>query len=332
MQIMKKIITFLLIFTLILSAQIAAANPEPTSARLDIVVTDLSDEVVNTAEIGDIIRVTVSMTEFRYLINIVPSLHFNPHVIRAVRLNPATNEFDPIPRERMARPWAGNSFRDSFFRLGPTMGAPMAPERWAGTISSLTTHPFVDNYQGLIGMSLDGPATADGGGIAHSLNGRQVIYYVYFEVIGSGDADIRLSRWADGPERRDGLITSREEYALVSCPIEIIRRSEVHEFAPIFRVPGPSIYTETGRIWRLSDINDGDQVRARIGEADVPSDARLIITVFDNGRFYGVHIGNNEETNFVRMPTNIRTSEIRVFVWNDLGSMTCAFPPLIIDR
>jgi len=325
---MKKTIGLLLVFAIILSVQMSVTASDMTRTRLDIVVTDLSGEVVDTAEIGEIVRVTVSMTEFTNLSDIVPSLHFNPNVVQVVR--PTVSGFDEIPRTRLYRPWPGNEFANSFFRLGPTMGA-SGTGGWGGLIMSTQENPrpFVDNRQGLIGMLLVREE--------YDLIGEQVIYWVYFRVVGPGNADIRLSRWADGnyrPERRDSSVTPRDEHAIYNMVPFQGYDYYVHENAPEFRIPGPSVYIEGSgeRVEFLSDISAGDRVFARLHEMEVPPPARLIIAVFDNGRLTAFHVGDNERTNSVEMPAVIGTSEIRVFVWESMASMTYVIPPLVIDR
>jgi len=318
---MKRMIALSIIFGIFFSLQFTATAEEPIRTRLDIEVT-LDGWPVTTAEIGEIIRVTVSMTEFENLISVTPSLHFNPHVVQVV--HPTTRV--PFPRERIIRPSQANRF----FILGPTMEGVASAERWAGSIPAVPSHPFLDNGQGLIGMFLDTDP--------HSLNGTQVIYSVYFEVIGPGNADIRLSRWSD--RYRDPAITDEETYAIYNYDIHTLSHdSHVYEFSPEFRVAGPRIYTQSGRlVERLSDVRDDydnaeDVFVTMVGSGiNIPPTARLVLAVYDNGRFYDVRIGNNVETEFITLPGDVGRSAVKVFIWDNLGNMRPLLEPLIIDR
>ena len=324
----QKKIGLLLILSILFWLQTPSLTvAEPSRTRLDIEVT-LDGEPATAAEIGEIIRVTVSMTEFENLTSVSPSLHFNPHIVQVV--HPTTRV--RFPKERIVRPSTANRF----FILGPTMEGTASPERWAGSIPAVPSHPFLDNGQGLIGMFLERDP--------HHLNGTQEIYSIYFEVIGAGNADIRLSRWSD--TYRDGLITDEETYAIYNFNPYItdpnIRRydSHVYEISPDFWVQDPAtrVYTRSGRlVERLSDIRDGsgnveDIFATRIGsEANFESTVRLVLAVYDNGRFYDLRIGNSEATEFIELPENVETATIKVFVWDSLSNMRPLLRPMIID-
>ena len=103
---------------------------------------------------------------------------------------------------------------------------------------------------------------------------------------------------------------------------------------PDFRIAGVSVYTQSGRqISSLSDIQNERAVFARldIGNLNIPANAALILSVFDNGRFYSVSVSTTGTTGLVTLPNNILASRIKVFVWEDLRTMNPAtIEPLII--
>jgi len=254
------------------------------------------------------------MTEFENLSSITPSLHFNPNVVQVVQ--PYTNI--PFPRQHLARP------SPQFFRLGPAMGGSWSLQRWAGAIPTPgelnnSDHPFLDNENGVIGMHLRGPSMS-----SPPLHGTQVIYYVDFLIVGAGNPEIRLSQHTD--QHHDDLVYDGHAIynVVITWPLTP-PETFVHETAPQLHAFGPEVFTRNGqqRVERLADIQSGEEIFATFDGTgrNIPSTARLIIAVFDNGRFYNFDIGGGDSTNYVAMPENIQTSEIKVFLWRDLGTM-----------
>ena len=95
-----------------------------------------------------------------------------------------------------------------------------------------------------------------------------------------------------------------------------------------------AVYTQSGRqISRLSDIQESDHaVFARLDRENlnIPDRAVFILAVYDRGIFYSVNVSNTDKTGLVRLPNNVLSSTIKVFVWEDFARMNPVFDPLII--
>jgi len=331
----KKILTLLLILAIFLSfSAVANSDDSEFETRLDIEIRcECCESLITTANVGDIIRVTVSMTGFENLSDIYPSLHFNQSVVQVVY---------PLTRERISESrqsaWHANNPNLRLFTTGNAIGGVASEFRWAGTVRMDGIYPFVDNGTGFIGMwfATGIPWTLP----QSSLNGTQEIYSIYFEIIGAGNADIRLPQVPDEPYWRIaiGYFQGRINHAMYNIerldpfnPANSIFDSFVDFKQPEFRVAGPELVTRSGRqVGRLSDIQ-GEPVFARIDRefSNISESARLILAVFEDGEFYTLRISGGDRTEgYAELPVGNVT--VKVLVWNDIQTMTPIFEPLII--
>ena len=321
---MKKLMALSLIFAMLLSVITIATATSAPEARLDISITTRYGVPIAYADIGDVIRVTVSMTDFPRLASMTPSIHFNPLVVQV-----SDRHGTPLNSE------AG--IGSAFFERGEAFLAP-GSTGWGGIlldgadVDIAHTHPFLRNETGVIGMFLVDPLDAS------TLYGTQTVYSVYMVVVGSGDADIRLTRNTDADY--DRLVYSHGEprFARYDFSMETFSHQyRVNLTPPRFESPLPAstarVYTQSGRrVERLSDVR-GEDIFARLDRTgtNIPETARIVLAVYDNGRFYNISIGGSDLTGYVSMPSNISTSTIKVFVWTDLGNMRPIFRELLIN-
>jgi len=275
----------------------------------------------STLEIGGIIRVTVSLSDFDGLANAVVSLHFNPRVMQVI--NPVTQD----------------DFTESLIRGSDFFirGNAFLPHNWGGDILNAAVHPFLNNRTGLIGIIIDC------GDVPRDLVGRQTVYTVYMRAIGAGYSDIRLSRRADGPAPGGNPANWHHD------PL-IYPRSGQGDFTPQFIFPNisfsipqfisPSVLlpkseaqvfkTDGTLIMDMSQLQGGYEIFATLNRENVPDSAILILAVRNNGIFYAVTISNIDRTQYIRLPNDMRNTEIQVFVWESIGTMNPIFRPLIL--
>jgi len=178
-MILKRITIFLLTAIMIsgMLGITGLAVPEP---RITIDVSNKADEDVTVVSIDDIIKVTVSLSDFTSLSMTSPSIHFNPDVLSVCDIdgNILTTAYEDT----------------TFYQAGNAITS-----GWNGSIKTTENYyPFFNNETGVIGMFADNLSN-------DSLVGKQSIYSVYLKVIGLGDADIRLSRKEDSAGKTDPL-------------------------------------------------------------------------------------------------------------------------------
>jgi len=317
---MKKIIALLITIMILLSFSIIVTSSFLPLAKLDISIT-MDGIVVTEAEIGDVIRVTVSMTDFPNLSVVVPSLHFNP---RVVRVSDSAGNILPSAVRPM----------NEFFERGEAFQA----TGWGGIIpTQLTTHPFLNNETGLIGMFIEGPNFT-----SPSLVETQTIYSVYFLAVGAGNANIRLTGITD--EHHDTVAFNSRgepEYAIYnfvlnpSDPLNSTFDTLVNFTLPVFSVNLPEseaeIFKYDGtRVTDVSQLEEGTKIYASLDRTSVPNSARLILVVYDNDIFSAFDISSGDRTGYVTIPGDIRNIRIKVFVWDDINMMSPISKPLII--
>ena len=153
---------------LIFSVVPIQAAPLPT---ITISVTDIDDISVNTINVGEIIKVTVRLSDFPGLSIASPSLHFNPDTVKICDINGDFSE---------------KSYVDTgFFQTGT------AASGWGGSFAVTSDYyPFFNNNTGVAGLLFTHSTSND-------LIGTQSLYSVYMKATASGSADIRLSRIED---------------------------------------------------------------------------------------------------------------------------------------
>lgn len=171
----KRLTAFLITLSLTLTFlpiyPVYAAEP---IAKLEISVTDkTTGQAVNTINIGEVFRATVSMTDFPNLSIASPSLHFNPDVVKVCDAD-------------------GNILTSGINQQFFEKGSAFSPANWGCEIpAELQNYPYLNNETGVIGMYLDSRSSK-------SLTGTQTMYSVYFKAIAEGNADIRLTDINDG--------------------------------------------------------------------------------------------------------------------------------------
>ena len=145
-----------------------SAAPEPI---ITISVTDINDIAINTVNVGEIIKITVNLSDFPGLSITSPSLHFNPEVMKICDINGNFSEKAYV--------------NTSFFQTGT------ASALWGGNFMSTSNYyPFFNNNTGVAGVLFSHSTSND-------LIGMQSLYSVYMTAIAIGDAHIRLSRIED---------------------------------------------------------------------------------------------------------------------------------------
>jgi hypothetical protein len=149
------------------------------SGVIEVEITDVDGEALSGAVIGDIIKVSVYLTDFEALSMTCPSLHFNPEAARV------SDRYGNILETQYA---SKSAFETDIGGVGGS---------WKGTVMMTESYyPFINNETGVIGFWADSGSNRD-------LSGRQRIYSVYMTIVGAGDTEIRLSRREDGAGRDD---------------------------------------------------------------------------------------------------------------------------------
>ncbi|MDR0405658.1 MAG: hypothetical protein LBH54_02560, partial [Clostridiales bacterium] len=139
---------------------------------------------VPSLNFGDVVRVTVFLEDIPDLSIAVPSIHFNPDVLRVCAADGTV-----LP----------TVYGNTEFYL--TEEASL-PAKWGGVIRRTDGYyPFMNNETGVIGVML----VHDN---AKTLIGKQAVYSVYMKAVGVGGGELRLSTHADG----DGDPATEDDY------------------------------------------------------------------------------------------------------------------------
>ena len=148
---------------------------------IEVTATTAADEPITTATVGDIIKVSVYLTDFPKLSMTNPSLHFNPEKVKVCDSKGTI----------LKTQYQSTAFFTTGDAIGAAAGAGGAT-KWRGSVAqSEKYYPYVNNENGVIGMWFDCAANRD-------LTGRQLVYTVYMKALGKGNPDIRLSGMDDG--------------------------------------------------------------------------------------------------------------------------------------
>jgi len=287
---------------------------------------------IETLEIGDLIRVTVSFVNFPGVMSIHPSLSFNPNILQVV--HPVTKE--DLHTDVWLNGWHLNPDL-RFFVPGTAIGGEPGEYNFGGVIPpAIPNFPFVNNVTGLIGMLINSPGFAPA-----PINGRQTMYAVYMRAIAAGSTNIRMSSRADGPAPGNNATNWFHDPNLYTThgttpqytdpyvsfviapyisPLVLLPESQ----AEIFR------YSDGKRITNFEQLSGGNEIFASLDRTGINESARLFLAVFDNGRFIASQNTNEEQTQNIRLPDDIQNVTIKVFVWEDLGTMNPIFRQIIL--
>ena len=320
---MRKTIALLLLFAVILSAHLTVFSSSHET-RLDISITK-GGSSVEQAKIGEIVKATVSMTDFPFLSMITPSLHFNPQVVQVVH---------PLTKEILLETPPGDS---SFFETGSAIDGTPSPNNWGGIVSPLLpSHPFLDNESGVIGMLMESKLPAI---TAPSVADTQTLYSVYFEVIGAGNADIRLVSMDD--KNYDEIAFARGEPRFArynftidyAVPENSTFDTHVNFTPPVFYVPLQDSIAEifkanTQKITDASQLQGGDTIYAAFDSGKLKIPTKLIFSVYDGEKMIAFDVSNGNKSRNITLPENIQNCTIKVLIWGDLSEMTPVFKPL----
>jgi len=273
--------------------------------EIEITVDENENPLTNIAEpifVGDVFRVTVTMEEFPMLLSAQFSLSFNPDVVEmvdsfgywidSVEGFPAASGFF----------YQGQAFEEGF---------------WNGRIRAETWRfPFLNQEDGTFGVCLESRNPQEG----NTLEGKQTVFWVYFRAIAVGGTEIRVNQAAilHHFDRTNLLRPGRTDFNHISPPIHV---------TPL------RIRTSDGEnIRRISQLGDRREVYAELYDDTVPVGSKLILAVFDNGRFYDLRISFSNQTEPIELPNGInrQTAMIRAFLWNDSNDMEPKFAPLVL--
>jgi len=334
---MRKIIAAICCFVFLfvtISSVIVFAEPQTT---IEIIITQ-NGQVVDRVHRGDVFRVTVNLLNFPNLLTAHPSLHFNPNVVRV-----SDSEGNILPSSYGSRIFNTNMpVTDTNTPELATfhMGNALATNNWGGSFDVGTHFPFLRNETGVIGMQV---ARSHG----RDLTGRQTIFSVYFVAIAGGNPDIRMSSHTDGEGREPNqsdwfdhwLYHDGANYVMYNWVQDPNNPTVVtwdnHSFFII-----PQLFADA-EIMVLNTANDevitstfglqgGEQVYATLDRTDIGNDAKLILAVYDNGKFYAINVSKGDRTENITLPNNISETTIKVFVWCGSGGMEPRLKPLII--
>ncbi|MDR3148469.1 MAG: S-layer homology domain-containing protein [Oscillospiraceae bacterium] len=169
----RRALAVILALAAVISAPYAKISAGLGEHTIEIVVSDAAGAPLEEVIVGDVIKVSVYLTDFEQLSMTNPSLHFDPAIVQVCSAEGnilSTQYQSKIPFETDK----------------PIGGA------WKGALmESDNYYPFVNNGTGVIGFWADSSSYND-------LSGRQRIYSVYMKAAAVGDPDIRLSRKSDG--------------------------------------------------------------------------------------------------------------------------------------
>jgi len=224
---------------------------------------------------------------------------FNPTVVQLIDVNG-----NPVISRTKDNAMINNGLAG--LTPGQALGNGNNPQFWNGWFFTNDNVPRANNSDGYYRLVF-------GTNGVRSIE-RESLLTLHFEVIGAGNSGISFansSPWWQPlyiGEESEGLLRVLEPRLMVldSC------RNEV-----------------TGE--NITQLASREEVYAVFFDRpDSFAGTQLIITVFDNGRFYDVDISETYQTASVRLPTDVQNATVKVFVWDDLGNMNPEFERLVI--
>ena len=219
---LKRSVSFLMIFIMLFSfgTQCNAA----AEAKIIINVSKEDGTAVSNIKTGDIIKVTVSMSDFTALFSASPALHFNPDVVKVLN------------KEKTATPdFVQGAAAEPFFIKGDALSTD--PSKWQGTLEPNLKLPSINNKTGVININFIAFPERD-------LIGEQSVYTIYMKAVGAGHAEIRMSSYTDGI----GKANPEDYYASVVYPYDYLDNFTpyyVHSTDDFFHMPDASDYFVT---------------------------------------------------------------------------------------
>jgi len=276
--------------------------------EIEITVDENENAPPNVAEllhIGDMFRVTVVMEEFPALSNAELALSFNPNVVEVVDATGA--RIDSVQ---------GIADASGFFYRGQAF----KPNYWHGNpyLAIAPGFPFLNQGNGTLGVHLRSRNDIQG----NLLAGRQTVFWVYFRAIAAGDTGILLN----GAETRIA-----HSFDITNPPNFF--RIDFNYTLPSIHVTPLRIRTLDGEnIRRIRQLETRREVYARLYDDTIPVGSKLILAVYDNGRFYDFRVSFFGQTATIELPNdiNLQTAMIKAFLWCNSNDMEPKFVPLAL--
>lgn len=325
----KKTKKVIILFSLILCITAGFTKPMFAApiARLEISISK-NGTALASAYTGDVVKATVSMTDFPKLSVASPSLHFAPDVVKVCDASGNIIQ---------------SGVKQNFFEKGGAFNA----ANWGCEFpSGISSHPYLNNETGVIGMYLDSPSSK-------SLVGTQTIYSIYFKAISAGNADIRLTDMKDGSGKANPLdyydstvfLGNSANYAIydmdITNPLNPTYSSAVNFTAPTFYIalnksPAEIFKSNGTKITGTADLKGNDEIYATLDMSGYAEPATLVFAVYDDSKLYAIDIpaadGNKVKSRNIVLPKDISKCTVKVMIWDGIGTMRPKFEPLLIGR
>ena len=314
----KKILSFLLAISILTGLYNFSAFPvfaEPERGTIRIAET-MDGEPIDTVVVGETFTISVYLSNFPMLWDAIPSLHFDPNVVKVLdREGNITEE----PRFGVT----------DFFTTGDALLVNQQnPAYWRGRVKTgVARYPFVNNTNGVLGIWFDIVNPRD-------LNHEQLLYTINFKAVGIGNPDIRLSSREDSIGRPEPSIHwydwalyhgdtpryvyfggGRSDFEGFMPNVRVISKFHIETRLYYNGIPANGVLQPDKMLTILATIHNG---------YDNDADIMLIIAAYDQrGRMLESQVHRREipartiaELNLEYMPSALEVDNIKILIWN----------------